>query len=237
MSTYKILKRSVSAVAATAALSLLLPISTANAGTSNYIGELIPGGYNFCPRGSAPADGRLVAINQNTALFSIYGTFYGGDGRTTFAYPDLRGRAPISDGRGPGLQDYRIGAKGGTETFSVPLSMLPSHNHTTRDHFHRIAPHMHSGTIVASSGTVNDATPSASTTMGTQTRDSFSPDASTVNMAAGTVTIDAIPGEFTAPPDAGASGSTGRGAGGNTRDPYQAITWCVVETGIFPSRS
>lgn len=80
-----------------------------------FIGEIILFGGNFAPRGWAFCDGQLLPISQYSALFSILGTTYGGDGRTTFALPDLRGRAPIHAGNGPGLSDRRLGSKGGVE--------------------------------------------------------------------------------------------------------------------------
>jgi len=102
-----------------AALSLSAP---ASAGSDEYIGEVILTGYTFCPRGTAAADGQLVAINSNQALFSLYGTTYGGDGRTTFALPDLRGRAVVHEGTGPGLSPRRLGQRGGSEeTNAIPL--------------------------------------------------------------------------------------------------------------------
>ena len=86
-------------------------------------------GFNFCPRGWTPAQGQLLPIAQNTALFSLFGTTYGGDGRTTFGMPDLRGRAAIGEGRGPGLTAYRQGEKTGTETNTMTVATMPSHNH------------------------------------------------------------------------------------------------------------
>lgn len=77
--------------------------SPAHAGTDVYIGEVMLVGFNFCPRGSVEANGQLLPISSNTALFALLGTMYGGDGRTTFAVPDLRGRAPIHAGQGRGL--------------------------------------------------------------------------------------------------------------------------------------
>lgn len=73
---------------------------------------------NFAPRGWAFCDGQILPISQYSALFSLMGTFYGGDGRTTFALPDLRGRVPVSPGSGPGLSSYPVGARGGSETHS-----------------------------------------------------------------------------------------------------------------------
>lgn len=84
---------------------------------------------NFAPRGWAMCQGQLMSISANTALFSIIGTMYGGDGKTTFALPDLRGRAPIGIGQGPGLSNYVQGQLGGNETNTLNTSNIPSHNH------------------------------------------------------------------------------------------------------------
>lgn len=88
----------------------------ADAGMDDYLGEIVTVGFNFCPRGMMEADGRLLPIAENTALFSLLGTLYGGDGRTTFALPDLRGRVMVGAGQGPGLTDRRQGERGGTES-------------------------------------------------------------------------------------------------------------------------
>jgi microcystin-dependent protein len=93
------------------------------------LGQLMLVGFNFCPRGWANADGQLLPISSNTALFSLYGTIYGGNGQTTFGLPDLRGRAPISVGQGPGLESYTQGQSGGAESLSVAVANMPSHNH------------------------------------------------------------------------------------------------------------
>jgi microcystin-dependent protein len=86
---------------------------------------------NFAPRGWAFCDdGQLLPISQNSALFSILGTTYGGDGRTTFALPDLRGRVPIHTGSGPGLSYRNLGAKAGQEAVSLTVSQIPSHTHS-----------------------------------------------------------------------------------------------------------
>ncbi|WP_265587796.1 phage tail protein [Sphingomicrobium arenosum] len=80
-----------------------------------FIGEVRTVGFNWCPRGWARMDGQLLPINQNQALFSLLGTTYGGDGRTTFALPDMRGRVALHQGNGPGLQNRPIGQTGGLE--------------------------------------------------------------------------------------------------------------------------
>ncbi|RMH16215.1 MAG: phage tail protein [Acidobacteria bacterium] len=87
---------------------------------------------NFAPRGWAFCNGQLLPIAQNTALFSLIGTTYGGDGRTTTALPNLKGRAPMHPGRGPGLTARRLGQRGGTESITLTEAQMPSHTHTVR---------------------------------------------------------------------------------------------------------
>lgn len=94
-----------------------------------FVGEIRMFAGNFAPRGWAFCDGQLLAVSQNDALFSLLGTIYGGDGRTTFGLPDLRGRIPIHAGHGPGLSERRLGAKGGAEKVTVTVNQLPSHTH------------------------------------------------------------------------------------------------------------
>jgi microcystin-dependent protein len=97
-----------------------------------FVGEIRMFGGNFAPRNWAFCDGQLLAISQNDALFSLLGTLYGGDGRTTFGLPDLRGRIPIHKGQGPGLTNRNIGAgaRGGAEKVTVTPNQLPAHSHT-----------------------------------------------------------------------------------------------------------
>jgi len=94
------------------------------------IGEVRFVGFNFAPRGWAKCDGNLLQINQNQALFSILGTTYGGDGRTSFALPDMRGRTPVHAGSGPGLSRYSLGQRSGTENVVLDGRYLPRHNHS-----------------------------------------------------------------------------------------------------------
>ena len=94
-----------------------------------YIGEIRMFGGNYAPRNWALCDGQLLAIAQNDALFALLGTIYGGDGRTTFALPDLRGRIPIHLGSGPGLTPRSIGSRGGSEDETLNINQLPAHNH------------------------------------------------------------------------------------------------------------
>jgi len=94
-----------------------------------FIGEIRMFAGNFAPRDWALCDGQLLAISQNDALFSLLGTIYGGDGRTTFGLPDLRGRIPVNQGSGPGLFSKRLGEKGGAENVVLNVNHLPLHNH------------------------------------------------------------------------------------------------------------
>jgi microcystin-dependent protein len=91
------------------------------------LGSIMMFGFNFAPRGWAFCQGQLLPISQNTALFSLLGTTYGGDGRTNFALPDFRGRLPIGMGQAPGLSDIQQGEASGWETASLTASNLPSH--------------------------------------------------------------------------------------------------------------
>jgi microcystin-dependent protein len=85
-------------------------------GNEPYVAEIALFGFNFAPIGWALCNGQIISISQNTALFSLLGTFYGGNGKSTFALPDLRGRVTIGMGQGPGLSLYDLGQQGGTET-------------------------------------------------------------------------------------------------------------------------
>ncbi|GGF26765.1 tail Collar domain-containing protein [Aliidongia dinghuensis] len=94
-----------------------------------YVGQLMPFASNFAPRGWAICAGQLLPISQNTALFSILGTFYGGNGTSNFALPDLRSRTPIHSGQGPGLSDYVVGEQDGVEQVTLLLQELGPHTH------------------------------------------------------------------------------------------------------------
>lgn len=97
-----------------------------------FIAEIKIFAGNFAPRGYAFCNGQLLPISQNTALFSLLGTNYGGDGRTTFGLPNLIGRAPMHPGRGPGLSTRRLAEQGGTRTEQITEAQMPQHTHTAR---------------------------------------------------------------------------------------------------------
>lgn len=94
-----------------------------------FVGEIRMFAGTFAPRGWAFCDGQLLAVSQNDALFSLLGTIYGGDGRTTFGLPDARGRLPIHAGTGPGLSQRRLGSQAGAERVTLTVNQLPSHGH------------------------------------------------------------------------------------------------------------
>jgi len=124
-------------------------------GTDPFIGKIIMFGSNFAPRGWAFCDGSLLPIAQNSALFSIMGTTYGGDGCTTFGLPDLRGRAPMHPGNGPDLTSWRLGEKGGTETNTLTVNQLAPHNHNTVNSFTNVA-----GIVLVATTTTTTSIPS-----------------------------------------------------------------------------
>src|SRR5216684_4880212 len=98
--------------------------------SNQFVGELRLVGFNFPPTGWAFAQGQLLPISQNTALFSLLGTFYGGDGKSTFALPDLQGNVAIGQGQGTGLSPRFIGEQAGSPTITLLTSEVPPHNHT-----------------------------------------------------------------------------------------------------------
>jgi microcystin-dependent protein len=143
-----------------------------------FLGMVMPFAGNFAPRGWVSCEGQLLAIQQNAALFSLLGTSYGGNGTSTFALPDLRGRAVIGQGMAPGLSPYSTGQKGGTENTTISINNLPPHTHTitiqangdgssasdpTNDYL-AVAP----DNIYATSGNVNMASQPAGVTGGSQ---------------------------------------------------------------------
>lgn len=97
-----------------------------------FVAEIRITAFNFAPKGWAFCNGQLLPISQNTALFSLLGTFYGGDGKSTFALPNLQDAAPLHAGSGPGLSNYFLGQQGGSDTVTLLQSEMPIHNHSLR---------------------------------------------------------------------------------------------------------
>jgi microcystin-dependent protein len=180
-----------------------------------FIGQIILFAGNFAPRGYALCQGQLLSIAQNTALFSILGTTYGGNGQTTFGLPDLRGRAPISQGQGPGLSSYDLGQVGGQETDTLTTNQMPAHTHTIS------ATAAVNASGRGGSDDVADAVPA---TVSGGNPYASAPDGST-KMNAGMVTVAAT------------AGPTGGSQPFSVLSPYLALNYCIALEGIFPSRN
>ena len=178
------------------------------AGSEDYIGEISMFAGNFAPKGWAFCQGQLLPISQNTALFSLLGTTYGGNGVTTFALPDLRGRSPIGTGQGPGLSNYDLGQTGGTETVTELTSQMPVHNHALK--------------ASTAAGTTN--TPGSGTYLGK----AVTPDRQEVNLY-----TEAVPDTTIGP---ASIGNYGGSQPQSIRDPYLTINYIICLQGIYPSR-
>ena len=133
-----------------------------------FLAEIRIVGFNFAPRGWAFCDGQILPINQNQSLYSLLGTTYGGDGRTSFALPELRGRTPIHVGQDSG-SDYRQGQKGGVETQPVSLNEMPAHSHTVAASNNDAVGDMATNNILARPGANEYAAFNSAKNMGAQT--------------------------------------------------------------------
>lgn len=137
-------------------------------GATPFVGEIRMVGFNFNPNGWAKCDGQLLSIASNSALFSLLGTQYGGDGESTFGLPDLRGRVPMHAGNGPGIPNHPIGQKSGSESTVLSLAHLPPHSHpvtiaTSSAEGDTALP---DGNILAKSGTGGYTTQASDSTLG-----------------------------------------------------------------------
>ncbi len=123
-----------------------------------FLAEVRIVGFNFAPRGWAFCDGQILPINQNQSLYSLLGTTYGGDGRTTFALPDLRGRTPIHAGQGAGLTSRTLGSKSGEETHVLTTAEMPDHDHVARASTDPVTAPVPAGRVLADTTIYHDAT-------------------------------------------------------------------------------
>ena len=180
-----------------------------------FIGQIIMFGGNFAPRGWALCDGQLLSISQNSALFSILGTTYGGDGRTTFGLPDLRGRVSMHPGTGPGLSPRSLGQKTGAETETLTENNMPSHTH----------PAAADSTTHANSAPGNATAPPGNFMAASAEGDAVYHSASNATMNAGavttTVTVD----------------NAGGGAAFNIEQPALCVNYIIALVGVYPSRN
>lgn len=179
-----------------------------------YMGEIRMFGCNFAPQGWAFCHGQLLSIAQNTALFSLLGTTFGGNGTTTFALPNLQGRLPMHFGNGPGLTPRALGEVGGLETTTLIGTNLPPHTHSISA----------TGSMACSSGAGNSDNPTGNIPTGSSTDENYTaPASATGTMAPLTVT--------------GTSGSTGNGSAFSNMPPFLAVNFCIALQGIYPARS
>lgn len=202
------------ALAAFGSLGLLFG-GQAMAQAEMYVGQLFLMGSSFCPKGSIPANGETLNIASDSALYSLLGTQFGGDGQLTFKLPDLRGRSPIGWGQGPSLsRDYVVGEYGGSEAASLTPSNLPAHTHQIDS----------LATAAASTKAATHSTPA--------------PDrvpAQTMN-AGGYIAADQADTELGGIATTSTASVVGSQQPFSIRDPYLAMVWCIVRDGIFPSR-
>lgn len=172
-----------------------------------FIGMVGLFGFNFEPRGWAYCGGQILSIAQNSALFALLGTTYGGNGQTTFALPDLRGRVPIGQGQGPGLTPRTIGEVSGTETVTLLQSQMPAHNHPM--------------TVSATIGTQNNPS------------EAFLAVATDLNEQAINV-YGTTPNSIANPQAIGIAGGT---QPHQNMQPYLVMNYCIALEGIFPPRN
>ena len=196
---------------------------------SSFIGSVFLFAGNFAPRYWALCSGQLLAIQQNQALFSILGTTYGGNGTTTFALPDLRGRGPVGIGAGPGLDDLVLGERGGAASRVLTTSNLPTHTHV---------PTVTAGTGASPSATLNavseignTATPSGNYLAANKavTHAGYRASGTSVELDADSIKITPLPTVTV--------GSTGSSTPINLMQPHLGLTYIIALSGIFPSRN
>lgn len=187
-----------------------------------FIGMITIVPYNFAPKGWAFCDGQLIAISQNTALFSLLGTTYGGNGQSTFALPDLRGRVPIHVGQGPGLSSFLLGQSGGIESVTLTTNQMPIHTHAITLGTLAAAANAKTGPGNAQSPVGN--VPAGEAAGVTATYSSAAPDAL---MRAGAVSLTGTPAAATA----------GGGLPFENHQPYLTFSFIIALVGIFPSRN
>jgi microcystin-dependent protein len=176
-----------------------------------FIGQITLLPYNFAPFGWAFCAGQLLPISQHTALFSLLGTTYGGNGTSNFALPDLRGRAPIGQGQGPGLSSYVMGSQQGVELVTLTTQTTPAHSHG----FPAFA-------AAATTNAPNGALPAEGQSggRGGGPVNTYTAPGAAVSLAAGQV-----------------AAATGGGAPHNNLQPYLTANWCIALQGVFPPRS
>jgi microcystin-dependent protein len=177
-----------------------------------YLGQIIMVAFNYAPRGWALCNGSILSISQNQALFALLGTTYGGNGQTTFALPDLRGRLLIHPGQGPGLPTYVLGEVAGLPTTTLSVNNLPPHNHP----------------ILASSADGTQSNPG----------NAFPAIANVIpERGADPIGVNAYSSTANSTMASTMVGNAGGGQPFNNMPPYLAVNYIIATQGIFPSRS
>ena len=182
-------------------------------GIASYLGEVRLFGQQLCPPGWVLADGRLLPIASHKSLFSLYGIHYGGNGVSTFAIPDLRGRAAISQGSGPGLKSHAIGNKGGSESFTLKTSQLARHAHEA----------VTSAVFQATTEPGNLNSPEGNVLANDGNDNIYADVDPNVNMRDMVILTETIVDD------------TGAGEPKEHRGPFLTMNYCVSLSGIFPS--
>jgi microcystin-dependent protein len=185
-----------------------------------YISEIRLFAFGFAPKGWAICQGQSQPINQNQALFSLLGTTYGGDGRTFFLLPDLRGRAALSMGQGAGLQSYQLGQQLGAETVALTAAQMPAHTHTAD-------PTQVTAALPCVSTAANQISPSGNVPA--------------VEAAGLTATYSSAAADSSVGSAGVAAGITasnvGTGTAHNNMQPFITLNYCIALQGIFPSQT
>ena len=176
-----------------------------------YLGELRMFGFNFAPTGWALCNGQILPISQYTALFSLLGVTYGGNGTTNFALPNLQGHVPISSGQGPGLLNYALGQAGGEQNVTLLQTQMPTHNHALP-----AVPATATSSSPGGGGMVAEGKGSGRAAFAIN---SYSAASAGANLHPALV------------------GPTGGNQPHNNMQPYLAMNWCIALNGIYPSRS
>lgn len=182
--------------------------------TEPFIGEVKLFGFNFAPKGYATCQGQILSIAQNTALFSLLGTTYGGNGTTTFALPDLQGRMAIGQGTGPGLPSHSMGEVSGTPNVTLLTSNMPAHVHSAN-----------SLRVSVKASTANAGEQSPDGTFPAVTTSSNYADSATANVFTGGTVVS------------GTTDITGSGFPFSVMNPYLCMNYSIALQGIFPSRN
>lgn len=212
-------KRFIAALSAATAL-MAVAEGPAMAGPDPYVGEIMMIGGNFCPLGWMDADGRLLPITQYSALYSLFGTMYGGDGRTSFGVPDLRSRVPVGIGTGPGLTPVSQGQKAGQEQVVLNQGQLPTHTHSATSEA--------TSALNATTDTTDTSTPSGSRLGELPNAAGYaSTGAFNASLEAGSVTTTVTT----------TIGNAGSSQPVSVVQPYIGIRFCVAYQGIYPPRS